>query len=262
MVFGCAKPSNMMSFNIRYDYPNGKENSWDNRKEGIINLINKYNPAILGIQEGSKNTVSTLNKSLAKYEFIGVATDGKTGGFYTAIFYDTTKYKVLNHSTFWLSETPDIPSKSWGAGLMRITTYGKFLRKKDKDTLHVFNAHFDHKGLLPKTKSAELIINKIRKLKLLDKKTIVMGDLNSLTNSKAITSLKTVLNDGIDISKSPLTGPKGTFNFFKKDYEPVHRIDYIFTKNLKILNYKHLENRRENGLWLSDHLPILIEVQH
>ena len=36
------------------------------------------------------------------------------------------------------------------------------------------------------------------------------------------------------------------------------RIDYIFTKNIKITNYKHLDRKLSSGQWPSDHLPILI----
>jgi len=40
------------------------------------------------------------------------------------------------------------------------------------------------------------------------------------------------------------------------------RIDYIFTKNIEVLSYRHLDDRRKNNLCISDHLPILIEIDN
>jgi endonuclease/exonuclease/phosphatase family metal-dependent hydrolase len=262
LVLGCTSSSTLISFNIRYNNPKDKENSWDNRKLDILSFIENYNPDILGIQEGSNYTVSWLNESLANYQYIGIGNDGKTGGEYTAIFYDTTKYKVIENTTFWLSQTPNKSSIGWDASAKRICTYATFVSKRGKDTLHVFNTHFDHRGNISKKKSAELIIKKIDELDLSQKKVVVMGDLNSRQTDESISTMNNALDDGIEISKASLIGPKGTFNFFNRNYTPLVRIDYIFTKNLKVLNYKHLSDRRKNGLWLSDHLPILIEIEH
>jgi len=262
LIIGCSPTSTLISFNIRHDYHTDKQNSWGNRKQEVIEFIKKYDPDIIGIQEGAKKTVSMLNKSLENYQFVGVGVDGKTKGEYTAIFYNTSKYKAIKDMTFWLSETPNIPSIGWDAEVIRICTYAAFVRKSSKDTVHVFNAHFDHKGRKAKEKSAELIIKKINELDLLQKNIVVMGDLNSRIKDKGIKKLNSMLDDGAKISKAPDIGAKGTFNFFNKDYKPSIQIDYIFTKNLKVLNYKHLNDKRKNGLWLSDHLPILIEIEH
>lgn len=263
-VLSSCSPSSstLMTFNIRYQNAKDKENSWENRKQDVISFIEEYNPAILGLQEDVKKTIAELNKSLPKYSYIGVGIDGKTKGEYAAIFYDVTKYRVINNMTFWLSETPNVPTKGWDASAARICTYGAFVQKKGKDTLHVFNTHFDRKGSISKEKAAELVVKKIKELNLLEKHLVFMGDLNSRQNDKAIKTLNNVLDDAAKITKTPFTGPKGTFNFFNKTYKPLIQIDYIFTKNLKVMSYKHLDNKRKNGLWLSDHLPIIIEVEH
>lgn len=263
MFFSCSPTkSSLMTFNIRYDYPTKNENHWTHRKQDMINFIKNYKPDILGIQEGAKRTVTDLNKFFPKYQYVGTGVDGKTDGEFTAIFYNASKYRVINDNTFWLSETPDKPSIGWDAGLIRICTYGVFVNKKSRDTLHVFNAHFDHKGRQAKIKSAELIMNKIIEFKISQKNIVVMGDLNSRLTDKNIKNLNKVLDNASEITKTPFTGPKGTFNFFNKTYKPSIQIDYIFTKNLKVMSYKHLDDKRKNGLWLSDHLPILIEIEH
>ena len=111
----------IISFNLRYDNPNDGVNSWDKRKESVVELINFYNPEILGIQEGLHQQVQYLVKNLSNYEYIGVGRDdGKQQGEYTAILYDKTKFSVLKTGTFWLSDKSDTISVGWDASMERI----------------------------------------------------------------------------------------------------------------------------------------------
>ena len=53
-----------------------------------------------------------LKSYLPGYKYIGVGRDnGADEGEHAAIFYDTDKFDMLDHGDFWLSETPDCPSK-------------------------------------------------------------------------------------------------------------------------------------------------------
>jgi hypothetical protein len=53
-------------------------------------------------------------------------------GEHSAIFYNSDKFKLLEENTFWLSETPEKPSKGWDAAYNRVCTYGLFQNKKTK----------------------------------------------------------------------------------------------------------------------------------
>lgn len=44
-----------MSFNIRFDNDMDGVNSWSNRKQSVINLINRYKPGIICMQEATIN---------------------------------------------------------------------------------------------------------------------------------------------------------------------------------------------------------------
>jgi hypothetical protein len=84
-----------------------KDNSWKNRKEEALHLMDYYHPAILGVQEALPEQMKDIKNGLAGYDYIGVGRDdGKDKGEFSAIFYDTQKLKKLQGSTFWLSETP------------------------------------------------------------------------------------------------------------------------------------------------------------
>ena len=83
-----------------------------------------------------------------------------------------------------------------------------------------------------------------------------MGDFNAKPDDLPIELLSEELDDSFKIL--PIENPIGTFNGFDLDSKLLDRIDYIFTKNIKITNYKHLDKKLSSGLWPSDHLPILI----
>jgi len=251
----------LISYNIRYDNNWDVENSWSLRKNRICQLLNDYNPSIFGIQEGLLNQVSFIDSALIKYDYVGVGrNDGKMKGEFCAIYFDTTRYKIRNNSTFWLSETPDVVSVGWDAALERICTYGLFEDTTSGEEFLVFNTHFDHLGVIARKKSSALILKKIKEINTQSLPVILMGDFNSIPDSDPIKILKNDLIDALQISLENLEGSQGTFNGFDMMLPIDKRIDYIFTKNLQVLSYRHIDDRLNNNRHISDHLPVMIEI--
>lgn len=247
----------IMTYNIRLDTEADGINMWDNRKEGVLSLIKEESVDILGIQEGLPSQIEYLSKKLDGYSMIGEGRDGGNNGEYSAIYYNN-KMNLIETETFWLSETPEIPSIGWDAAINRIATLGIFKIKKSKKELIVYNTHFDHIGKIAREKSVRVILNHIKKNNYENKSLIVMGDLNANPSELPIELLSEELNDSFKIL--PIESPIGTFSGFDLNSKLLDRIDYIYTKNIKISDYKHLDKKLSSGLWPSDHLPILISI--
>jgi endonuclease/exonuclease/phosphatase family metal-dependent hydrolase len=257
-----SQPHSIISYNIRYDNNWDIENSWKIRRNKISQILVQYSPSIIGIQEGLLNQVQYIDSSLIDYDYVGVGRDdGKKKGEFCAIYFDTTRYVLLKNSTFWLSETPDTISVGWDAALERICTYGLFKDRITKEELLVFNTHFDHIGVVAREKSSELILKRINKINRQSLPVILMGDFNSIPNSSPVKEIKTELSDALQISLEKLQGPRGTFNGFNEDLPIEKRIDYIFTNDLKVLSYTHINDRLNNNRHISDHLPVMIKIQ-
>lgn len=260
--FTLISQQKIMSLNIRFDNPSDGEDRWELRKEELCEMLNEQDPDFLGIQEALPNQVEFIDEKLDNYNYIGFGRDGKgTNSESVPLFYKSEDYELLHWQVFWLSETPEIPSKGWDAALNRITTYGSFLDRKTKDTIHVFNTHFDHVGKVAREKSSELLLKKIKDFQLEDKKIIVMGDFNSEPEDRATRILEESLKDAFRNAKHEPSGPVGTFNAFDTEQDPHPRIDYILCRNLEILKYIALDSRRHNNRWISDHLPIMVEIE-
>ena len=247
---------NIMTYNIRLDTETDGINMWDNRKEGIVSLIKEEDVDILGIQEALPDQIDYLSNQLKDYNYIGEGRNGGNSGEYSAIYFKSERISLKEEETFWLSETPRVPSIGWDAAIKRIVTLGVFNIKNSKKELIVYNTHFDHIGKVAREKSAIMILNHITKNNYLDKSLIVMGDLNANTDELTIKVLSEKLEDSFKMI--PLKDSIGTFNGFDIYSKLSDRIDYVFTKNIKIIDYRHIDKKLPNGLWPSDHLPILI----
>ena len=252
--------TSVMSYNIRYATQNDNENQWEYRKEEVAKLIDYYGPEIFGIQEGLYNQVTYLDSVLQDYKYVGVGRDdGKMKGEYTAIYYKHDRFKLISTQTYWLSETPDRPSVGWDASMERIATFGEFYDVRTKDTLYVFNCHFDHIGKTSRKNSANLLLKIMDDRNIKHKKVLVLGDLNCEPMDEPMEILKTELTDTYT-SQSTLTyGPYGTFNQFNSQMVLQKRIDYILVKNIEVQEYRHIDDRRKNNLYPSDHLPVQIK---
>ena len=265
MTLSFTTPSNsqttsVMTYNIRYDTQKDGENRWDARKAFLIAQIKFHGPDVIGIQEGLAGQVKYLDKELAGFRYVGVGRDdGKKKGEFSAIFYNTNKFKVIESSTFWLSDTPDQISVGWDAAMERICTYALFEYLETGQRIWVFNTHFDHIGKEARKNSAMLIHNRIKSLNMDGLPFILMGDLNLEPDSEPIRYLSQHLNDSKKVSKEVVFGPEGTFNNFQFDKPVTRRIDYIFTgkSGIEVQKYAVLSDSK-NLRYPSDHLPVFV----
>ena len=251
----------VISYNVRYNNPNDGVNIWDNRKSTVTEFISNEAADFVGMQEVLNSQLTDLMGSLKEYDYVGVGRDdGKNKGEYSPILFNKNKYKVLKSNTFWLSETPNKISVGWDASMERICTYGLFENRDSNKKIWVFNTHFDHIGVLARKKSVELIIDKINELNELNFSVILTGDFNLGDQNKSITKLQNEFIDSKkDISKS--NEFYGTYNGFN-NIKSEKRIDYIFFRNLTLINSKHVYLKTKANNWGSDHHPVVASLKH
>ncbi|WP_228462928.1 endonuclease/exonuclease/phosphatase family protein [Chryseobacterium caseinilyticum] len=251
----------VMSFNIRLNVESDQDNAWPKRKEEALALLEYYHPDVLGVQEALPEQMKDMKTGLKNYDFVGVGRDdGKEKGEFSAIFFDTQKLQIVKSGTFWLSETPEKPSKGWDAALNRICTYAIFKDLKSKKEFLAMNIHFDHVGNLARVKSSELILKKAEELNPENLPLVLTGDFNLTEDTEPVKILSQNLKDTFYHSEKKHYGPKGTFTGFNVSEVPKDRIDYIFVKGFKIKSHRHINDRRENLLYPSDHFPVLSEL--
>lgn len=255
-----AQPVKVMSYNIRYDNPADGENAWPYRVSKVAEVIQKYGPDLIGMQEALHHQLEDLLRILPDYSYVGVGRDdGKTKGEYCAILYKHARFGLLNHATFWLSETPEVPgSKSWDAAITRIATWARVYDKSANQEFFILNTHFDHIGKIARAESAQLIRTRFMELAQ-SKPAIITGDFNCTADETAYQNLVAAGERAWFDSTQGM--PIGTFCGFEVNAMECVPIDYIFhTDEWKTLHYQVISDN--NGKhYPSDHLPVLVELE-
>lgn len=251
----------VMTFNIRYDNPSDGINSWDNRKDLLLETIIEASPDVIGMQEVLEQQLVYLDTLLPWYDFVGVGrNDGKTGGEFVPIFYKMNRLDLQESGTFWLSEYPDsIGSVGWDAALPRIATWARFYDKHIRKEFLFINTHFDHMGEMARKKSARLIDEFVQNSDP-GIPVVITGDFNCDDQSEPYHFLtqqsSTLWKDSYKNTILKPTGGPGTFNGFGSESNPP-RIDFIFCdKNWTIFEH-HVLEVKEKEMYVSDHYPVL-----
>lgn len=258
---GYSQSHRFATFNIRWDNPNDLGNLWKDRAPHVIRLIQFHQIGLFGTQETLAHQLKQINEGL-DYLSIGVGRDdGKEKGEFSPIHYDPDLYQLENSGTFWLSPTPDTPSKGWDASLNRICTWGRFKDLSGK-RFYVFNIHYDHIGQQAREESSKLVASKIKEINTENLPVIWMGDFNVTPDNPAYLTIlsDSQWRDARLISHVPAYGPAGTFTGFDWEKMPEGIIDHIFVKgNLNVIRHGILTDNYGKK-YPSDHFPVMIEL--
>ncbi|MCK5701688.1 MAG: endonuclease/exonuclease/phosphatase family protein [Cyclobacteriaceae bacterium] len=267
--FAQAQELTVATFNLRYSIEkNHKSDSvkgedWARRGPVAASLVRFHEFEIFGTQEGLLHQLEDLSSWLPGYKYVGVGReDGKKAGEYTAVFYKTERFKVLNHGDFWLSETPEKPSMGWdGTCCHRMCTWVHFEDCESGNSFYFFNTHFDHQAVIARKESSKLILQKIDDIAG-DNPVIFMGDLNGDHESEWYKSLETSkkLQDTFNQAEDPYA-VNGSFNGFGRRTESKSIIDHVFvTKHFKTEKWGILTDTY-HGKFPSDHFPVMVELK-
>lgn len=129
----------LMTYNVRYlNSSDPSPHTWAERLPAIVKLIQKENPDIIGTQEAVYQQIQDLDASLPEYNWVGIGREGGSSGEYTAIFFRSDRYELLEYNYFWLSDTPEtVGSKNWGNVISRMATWAKFSDRKTNQSFYV-----------------------------------------------------------------------------------------------------------------------------
>ena len=254
-----------MTYNIRLDTAGDGINKWPLRKDRVANLIRYHTADLFGVQEALPNQMADLREALPDFDWYGAGRDdGKDKGEFSAVFYRSDRFELLDKNTFWLSETPETPgSKGWDADVTRVCSWVKLHDRWTLQTLYYFNTHFDHIGVIARRESARLIVARIQNFTKLNTPAILTGDFNAGPDSDAYRAIITnsTLEDAKYLTETPHYGPNSTWSTFFVGQGLGDRIDYIFVTPRHLRTLKHaILTDSDNQHYPSDHLSVLAEL--
>lgn len=253
-----AEDLTVMTYNIKCSGEG--EYSQESRKDAVCELIRKYSPDSLGVQEADKSWVNLLSGTLTEYANVGTyRDDGVEAGESNNIFYKKDKYDLIDSGDFWLSKTPDVPSKDWDAGCYRICTYAILKDKQTGFTYAHFNTHFDHVSDVAQAESVAIISAKVAEIAP-DIPVVLTGDFNFNETAGHYDNLLSCgfkdtkyLTDDYDLGAS--------YNGYKLFPLGINPIDHIFVNGyVKSVQLSTIDKSKFNGIYPSDHFPVIVEM--
>ncbi|MBX3413993.1 MAG: endonuclease/exonuclease/phosphatase family protein [Pirellulales bacterium] len=259
-----AEPATLtvMSYNLRYASPK-PPNSWPERRPAAKAMLEKFAPDLIGTQEGLYAQLKDLEADLPGFDQIGLGREGGSRGEFMAIFYRTERFEPLEYDHFWLSDTPEvIGSATWGNSVRRMVTWVRFLDRGTSREFYFVNTHFDHMSQKSREKSAELLLERLKKL---DDKlpVIVVGDFNAVAESNK--AYDTLVADGYLTDTWKVAQEKGkpisTFHNYRGPREDGSRIDWILTRGPVTTLSSEVVTFELNGQYPSDHFPVIAKLR-
>ena len=246
----------VMSYNIRLGVGKDGSNSWEFRAPATIEMISVQRPDVFGVQEAYDFQIEYVTQNCKEYGVVGIGReDGVKKGEHMSVFWNKRTVKLIKWGTFWLSETPEVPSKGWDADCKRTATWALMKDKKTGKKFYFVNTHLDHIGAKAQKNGLKLIVDRIDSINPEGYPMVLTGDFNITPDHTALLDLEAKMQCTRTIA--PVTDDMNTCNGWS-DKKTRLIIDYIYVSGFQsCLEYKTVTDKYADIPFISDHYPII-----
>ena len=226
----------------------------------IYDKLRTERPDVVAFQEVTGHISDFLRQSLSDiYDFYTFFRSENFDG--EGITIATLKDSIVCHSidSFWLSPTPRVPGSRFAeqSSCPRVASVGVYRERATGRLIRICNTHLDHISDEARVLGVSLLLDRLAAMnEEYPLPTVLLGDLNAAPNSATIRVIKESPLALIELTdKIPVT-----FH----DYGTMEaKIDYIFgTPDLAAsASVVGAWRDEHNGVYLSDHYPIFVDVE-
>ncbi|MBO4595498.1 MAG: endonuclease/exonuclease/phosphatase family protein [Bacteroidales bacterium] len=258
LLAACSSPAiKVMSFNVRNSSAQDGDNAWEMRRSATPAMIADQNPDVFGVQEALPDQEAYILEQCPKYKCYGIGRNDGIEGERMDVFYNTERIELVEKGTWWLSETPDVPSTGWDAKYPRTATWALLKDLKFGKEFYLVNTHLDHKGAQARRNGLAMVVDKIREMNP-DVPLILMGDFNVEPGDSCLVDVDRLLLSARVCAKHSDDTP--SFNGFRG---PEKTIDYIYFSGFKGADDFAVVKKEYDGKpFISDHYPIVTTLKY
>ena len=262
-----------------YKYKKAPESRlWENSRDILAQMIADAEWDIFGVQEGGdlvrKELPKLVKQKGGRYKWWfqrpnPAIPESEDKNLANGIVWRSDRFKLSNKQVFWLSPTPDTPSKAWEEKVK----HWRFVMSatvKDKKSGLEFIFMVTHCPLMRSTreKSAKLIIEREKQMNPDNKVVIFVGDMNSQPHMPYSQIIRTHFTDTRYIAKER-SEVAGTMNGAEVITTPPTRtLDYIYIRGnelkYEVLSHKVFMDKYKVGeelLFPSDHCAVGAKIK-
>lgn len=259
----------VMTCNLRCQVPStvpGQPDHWPTRREVHRSILLTEKPSLIGFQEVLAGQLDDLRAMLGThYLLLGEGRDGGTAGEYNPIAVDLTRFEVLDHQQFWLSQTPDVPgSVSWGSSLPRIAVVARLRDRATGRELGFVNTHLDHMSEAARGGGAQLIRDRLADV---PGPVVVVGDMNTPRPEGAAWQAFTgapqadAFVEAWTVAERRLGEDVETFHAYASEPTGEGRIDWILVRGDVRVEAVGTNTTTVDGAFASDHWPVQAVIE-
>lgn len=273
-LLGAQTRLKVMSYNIRFGSASEKkpEFEWKNRKAATPALIEEYAPDIMGVNEPEWDQHEFILRACRDYAGYDIPRDpGSKEKESEPLYWNRKKIKPLKLGVFWMSETPDVPSRSWGARHYDLATWGIFKIKSTGEKFFFMNIHLDSQSVEARRQGLKMAYERCSSLNPEGLPVILSGDFNMRQNCDEVVEFDTMMANA-RLTAETVVSDVPTFHGFGRflgdyQYNPGKggnrvTLDYIYWRGFsRCLSYETITKSYENVPYVSDHYPIIAELE-
>ena len=259
-----------MSFNLRFPCESDTGNLWDERRARVFEMLQLYDPDVIGMQEVYRRQLNDLLNALPGYAAVGKERYGGTDEEHNPVFFRRERFLAEGSATKWFSDTPDVPGTRTfcPADHPRIVTSATLMDIPNGFRFSVLNTHF------PLTRDEDIQLACARvvesQLALVPKSApvVLMGDFNAPPDG-GLHGFFTRSGGGIGegfrdtrVLAQEVLGPAGTVHGFRGGRLPEsRRIDWVLLAGEgEVTRYETVAFERD-GKYPSDHFPVCVDIR-
>lgn len=248
----------IVSYNVRCSYVGDGINSFVNRAGLIYDKIKNDQPDVIAFQEVTAKILDVLQKLLTEYVFVGqFRNEDYTGeGLYTAVRKDSCM--VLGYETIWLSPTPYVAGSRFEiqSSCPRICVQTLVRHNESGKRMRIYNLHLDHKSEEARVSGMKSALEFVQQYYHKDSfPAVILGDFNAHPDSQVITMCNAYPH--LKEASAPIE------TTFHKYGTKAIKIDYIYMSDelADAAVCATAWTEENNGIYLSDHYPICVQLE-
>lgn len=231
------------------------------RQPLVTRVIAEQLPDTLGLQEVTSRWVPYLEEALG--EVYGCVYEGREGGTgedcgeAEAIFYNKIRFNLIDSGTFWLSDTPEVPSKYEDSKQKRLCVWVILEDKTSGKRFVHMSTHLDNKGVDARTRQQEVLRTH---LDAFPYPVVLTGDFNyNETSSTYVDMLSTTTTHRKLVNSRVIASKKIVWPTYNGLGSSSMTLDYIFlTKDCFAVSNFSVLQRIYDGIYPSDHNAVCI----
>ena len=253
----------VLTQNLRYTDDKGG-NSVEERSKRFTQLIEEYQPDLIGTQECTYQWLQLMDEALSdRYTFFGCSRLGSQSNEeeWNAILFRKDRFTLLDGKTFWLSNTPsEEASKLNYDGCVRICTWALLQDRETGKTFLFANTHLQDGNSSDsqeiRRRQIEILLQHLNRNNWLTRYPgILTGDFNAESDEAFYPVITSVFDDANYSAVQNSSKVDYSFHYYG---EVKQLIDYCFhsTGNVTALDYQILDKQYDG--YVSDHYGILV----